>query len=483
MSYHFTGELYPFQQDVLEWTEDLASGIIGLDMGLGKTVATMAMMCQKAFKRTLIVLPLPILQQWRSSLLRFTTLEEKDIGVYQGRKRKSMRLKPFKVVLTTYECIRYDMSNKDSVLYKNKRSFDGMVLDEAHKIRNKKTATFKSCHEIGQYIAHKWLLTGTPIQNKIADFMSLCTFLDVVDVVNKHMVPELKNKYYYRLTKAQSGLQLPEKSITDDLLNFDEAHSDEYSMMLSETKELYEKYIAHPSRQEYGAVIVKILRMRQCCNHMDAHLNPEQYKVRKNRHDKASSAKFDKTIQLIKQAGNEKTLVFSQWTHSLDVLSRHLHKNGISYLQYDGSLDIAGKNELLEEFRDGPINVMLITLTSGGIGLDMSYANHVILMDSWWNQALEDQAIDRVYRIGQMKRVDVHRLYMANTIEHWMIEMKREKHTVDTQFHDGGDIYEPDKGLLKKLLHRFLYPQIDIEENEEEPLGEEEDESAGPSSK
>lgn len=220
---------------------------------------------------------------------------------------------------------------------------------------------------------------------------------------------------------------------------------------------MYEDYTSNPTQLNFSYLLVKVLRLRQCCNHSDAALDEKHYKMPSNRHDKQSSAKFNKIFEIIDSApSSDKLIVFSQWEHSLHILGNRLRERGVSHLQYNGSFDISERNQTIQEFRTGEKRVLLITLTSGGVGLDMSFANHVILLDSWWNQALEEQAIDRVYRIGQTKKVEVHRLYMNNTIEEWMVETKREKMKVDTQFHKDNQVYIIDKHLLTEILHRYI---------------------------
>lgn len=458
----FSGNLFPFQQQVLDWTQSVDRGIIGLEMGLGKTVITLAMICRKNYKRTLIVLPLQIIEQWRSSLVKFTNLKEGDIAIYQGPKRKSLNLLRYRVIITTYDVIRMEMPDEDSLLYNAREFFECIILDEAHKIRNKKTQTFRTCSDLAANITAKWLLTGTTIHNKFQDFLTLCEFLKLSGISKTEFTKvvtsaEWKKKYYYRLTKAQCDLQLPEKTIHEHFLNFDEEHSDDYQQLLDEIKEIYETYMANPTQLQFSHLIVKILRLRQCCNHMDAHLDPAHYKLARNRHDQATSAKFAKIIEIIQAAKRgDKLLIFSQWAHSLHLLAKQLDRYWIEYLQYDGSLDIGEKNQVLQEFKEGQAQVLMLTITSGGVGLDMSCANHVILMDSWWNQALEEQAIDRVYRIGQKKKVEVHRLYMSETIETWLVEMKKEKYKIDVKFHDENLQYMVDDSFLKKILHMYV---------------------------
>lgn len=456
----FIGQLYPFQTDVLNWTEGSDKGIIGLDMGLGKTIITIALICKKQYNRILIVVPLPIIEQWKTSILQFSTLKDKDICLYQGSSRKGMNLMKYKVILTTYETVRIDTVNKCSPLslVVNSQSLDCLILDEAHKIRNKKTNTNASCTEIGTHIDSKWLLTGTTIHNKFEDFYNLCSFIKIPDLSIENLTKkEYRDRWYYRLTKLECNLQLPEKSVHEHGLRFDDEHLTEYIELYDETKEVYEDYLARNSRSVFASLLSKILRLRQCCNHPDAILDFEQYKQSQNRHDGLCSAKFLKSLEIIKQLpSSDKIIVFSQWEHTLNVFANFLDCEKIKYLHYNGSLDTKERSKVLSTFKDSSVQVLLITIQSGGVGLDLNFANHIIIMDSWWNHALEEQAIDRVYRIGQRKKVEVHRLYMIDTIEDWMLQMKGEKQTIDKMFHEDSLIYQVNKSLLTKLLHQYV---------------------------
>lgn len=454
----FTGQLYDFQMDALNWSKGLNCGIIGLDMGLGKTVITIALLCQKQYQRSLILVPLPIIEQWRTSLLKFSNLKESDVCIYQGTSRKSKNLAQYKVVITTYDVIRMDMKDKNSRLAQGKSLFDCLVLDEAHKIRNKKTCTYTSCVELGEKITSKWLLTGTTIHNKFEDFYNLCRFIQIPglteDLISKK---DVRDHWYFRLTKSQCNLQLPEKFTHEYALHFDEEHQDEYHELYEETKELYDEYVADNSRSAFTGLLSKILRLRQCCNHPDAILDRESLKKSQNRHLDVSSAKFDKALEIVQKTPTEdKIIIFSQWEISLQLFALQLEQQKIKYLQYNGDLDTQQRNQVLNQFRTSDVQVILVTIQSGGVGLDLSFANHVIIMDNWWNSALEEQAIDRVYRIGQKKCVEVHRMYMIDSIEDWMLQLKSEKSKIDHLFHEESTIYTLNQSLLSKLLHRYI---------------------------
>lgn len=463
----FVGNLYPFQQKVLEWSLAIDSGILGLDMGLGKTIITLAIICEKKLGHVLIILPLPVMDQWRQAIHKFTDCPISQIGLYQGRTRSALHLNR-SIVLTTYDVVRMEMSYPGSPL-RQCGPFDGLVLDEVHTIRNTKTQTYACCDQLATSIPNKWLLTGTTIHNQFNDFYNLCQFLRLpglsrdqfrlTDTRNTGCL-EWRDRYYYRLTKDQCQIPLPKKTQQDHILEFDEDHRGEYMELYLEVKELYQMYLTESSQINFNSLLTKILRLRQLCNHPDASLSPEQFQIPGNRYQGAPSAKFELIRQLIQDLPvDDQMIIFSQWGHSLQLLGTYLKESGISFLEYNGSLDIGHRNLILKRFEEttkGKAKVLLITLASGGVGLNLTCANHVVILDSWWNPAMEEQAINRIHRIGQTKPVSVHRLYMSDSIEDWLRQMKVEKTKVADQFHANSLIYQVDQGLLTSLLHRYI---------------------------
>jgi len=221
------------------------------------------------------------------------------------------------------------------------------------------------------------------------------------------------------------------------------------------------------SRMNFTSILVKILRLKQCCNHVNAMIGSQQFadkggggrseKKFNNNETMISSIKFDTIMNLYNQKPkDQKMVIFSQWEVSLNILGQYFKSHGIDYLLYHGQLSMEQRQKVLDQFRTDTITVLLMTLTSGGLGLNLTCANHVILMDSWWNQATENQAIDRVYRIGQTRKVEVHRLVVNNTIEQWLVAMKEEKNKTVEYFDQYDDIYHVNRVTLSALLRRYL---------------------------
>lgn len=459
----FLGNLLNFQSEVFEWSEKTCKGILGLDMGLGKTIITIKIICSREYEKIIIIVPTSLIDQWVSEFVKFTDINPMNIIKYVGQDRDRLDMENAKIVISNYDTIRIDMEKTSSKLYLNRKRFDCMVLDEAHKIRNGKTKTYQCCYNLGQNCRSKWLLSGTIINNGFQDFICLAHFLQVKNLdadqfTNPAKISQWKSKYYYRLTKEDADLSLPGKVINDHYLEYDVNHKKIYDGLVKDTVEIYSRYLGNHSN--WNSLLTKILRLRQCCNHPYA-MSHEN--IEKDLLDNMG-CKFRKIVEIIRNSPqNDQILIFSQWDHSLSLLEQYLDRENIEYLYYNGRQTSVQKNQTIVAFQKFQIKTLLLTLGSGGVGLNLTNANHVIIMDSWWNPALEEQAYNRAYRIGQNKLVHVHKLYVKNTIEEWMIEMKKQKIIADQKFHEENSHYAIDRAILKNLLH--MHTTAELEEN------------------
>jgi SNF2 family DNA or RNA helicase len=308
--------------------------------------------------------------------------------------------------------------------------------------------------EIRTHCQEAFLLTGTTIHNQFDDFQTLCEFLSIPSRGTKGALPA----HYYRLVKEDVGeLKLPPKHLHEHFLKLDPFHQEAYTALYEGARTLYQQYLLNPELVDINCVLTKILRLRQCCNHIDSCLDETDYRNPEMRHDEMSSSKFDKILELIGELPTgEKMIVFSQWTQTLDILAQHLQKENIEYLQYHGDLSISQKNAVLNRFQKGSAQVMLMTIQSGGVGLNLTMASKCVLVDPWFNKALEEQAIDRIYRIGQTRPVEIHRFYATDTIEGWLISMKSEKEKINVSFHQTGEIYTINKAMLSQILGKYI---------------------------
>jgi SNF2 family DNA or RNA helicase len=463
----FTQTLYEFQAEVVTWMSQIVSGILGVGMGLGKTIMVIKTICDKQYNRVVIVMPPFLLTQWRQEIMKFSDLRSEEIVIYHGPQRNKLRhdLAQSRIVLTSFGVIQSDIMDQESLLfeYHINEKFDCLIIDEAHQLRNDKTIVYDRCLRLACKIPAKWLLSGTIIHNSIKDFMSLATIVDADNwekvKSDTELLNQWKDQYYYHLMKEECEVPLPEKHIYERFLEFDSNHMDEYLQILTEVKEVYKNYQTKQTAVNYQCLLAKILRLRQCCNHPNASLSTDDLKDEKNIYINPSCAKFEEIADICSQSNiDDKIVIFSQWTGTIHLIAKYLATKRISCIRYGGDLSLNDKNGIIDQFNHSSVKVLLITTKAGGVGLNLTKANHVILVDSWWNYAVEEQAIDRVYRIGQSKDVFVHRLYMEDTIEKWMIALKMKKQAINDKFHDKilGESEEISLPFLKQLLHNFI---------------------------
>lgn len=425
-------KLLPHQEIGAEWCleKEVAGCILADDMGLGKTVTTCAVLVRNPV-RTLIVAPLALLGQWKDEIAKHT--EGLETVVYWGANRKKTVISEADVVITNPETVM----GRSEVF----SGFSRLVVDEAHVLRNQKSKlhTVMSNLFCGDTNVRKILLTGTPICNKTADLIALVTLLNLGEYSEPefwkriHITKEIEalknirvNAILRRTKEEIMANALPNKEIRDVPINLDNSavYSKEYNRL---------------QKKQIKPVIAKILRLRQCVNqislvHKSIAADPDANLEYGDDLPTEISAKLTyirETIAAVPAA--DKIVIFSQWTGMLDHINRVCAECDTSAAMYHGKMGAGAKREALDAFRtDENVRVLLISLRAGGCGLNLCVANHVIITEPYFNAAEEKQAIDRVYRIGQTKNVVVHRLYVPNTVESWMLQLHKMKTTISS---------------------------------------------------
>lgn len=417
--------LLPHQQDALAWCKDHEETgcILADDMGLGKTVTSCALIASCApGTRTLVVAPLALLEQWQSEIHRHTT--GLTAAIYHGPSR--MDVPSADIIITTASTVASDFkrpvgASKRPVGASHMYStFGRLIVDEAHKLKNRKATTHMIFQHMFKNTPRKVLLTGTPICNNINDMISLITLLNLdpyssSDFWNhatlakriKH-VNEIKASVLLHRTKDMvlDG-KLPPISIRTSAMPLPGEQAEAYKTI---------------SNQPYDCKLIKILRMRQAANNTrlaDPDLSTTMCKKISQIHDILSKIPKD-----------EKVVIFSQWVTMLQLVADTLPTKP---LMYHGKCTPQEKKDALLAFREdnGPDSqVMCVTLKSGGCGLNLTSANHTIIVEPYFNHAEERQAIDRIYRIGQTRPVYVHKLCIAKSVENWMRMLQTTKCTL-----------------------------------------------------
>jgi superfamily II DNA or RNA helicase len=446
--------LRAYQQEGVHWLERLRrmhlGGILADDMGLGKTLQAIIAITQSRKENgeapSLIVCPTSLVYNWKEEFHKFNPLLKAIVidGTPDKRKKALKSIQDFDITITSYNLLQ-----KDIEIYKE-LTFNYVVLDEAQHIKNRGTRNAKSVKMIRA--SHRLILTGTPIENSLEELWSLFDFLmpGLLSTYDRFV-----EKYIRKLAsagvKTSDSLENLKKKVSpfilrrmkeDVLKDLPPVSEILYHCHLTETqKELYQSYAAS-AKEELSRLVKKegfdkiqihvlatLTRLKQICCH------PAIFA--KDTPESGDSAKYDMLMELLPSLieGKHKTVIFSQYTKMLTILREDLKQLGISFAYLDGS----SKNrlEIVKEFNEDPkVLVFLVSLKAGGSGLNLTSADTVIHYDMWWNPAVENQATDRVHRIGQQRSVSSYKLVTLNTIEEKILNLQNRK-----------------KGLVKKVIN------------------------------
>ncbi|HEY8123068.1 MAG TPA: DEAD/DEAH box helicase [Myxococcota bacterium] len=400
------------------------------DMGLGKTLQALATFGP----RTLVVAPTSLLANWRDELTRFRP--ELEVHTYHGADRELEDRAP--VTLTTYALLRRDAEALAAI------PWELVVLDEAQAIKNPDSQTARAAFALRA--ERRIALTGTPVENRLEELWSEMHFLnpgllggraDFDERVARPLAagdpdaaPRLRERlrpFVLRRRKAEVAPELPPR--TELVLHcvLSDAERAVYDAVRAATTPEVIARLAHGG--SVMEALEALLRMRQACCH--PRLVPGQ--------QLDASAKLELLADRLETIAAEghKALVFSQWTALLDLVEPRLREVGLDFVRLDGSTRDRGEVVARFQASAGP-PVFLISLRAGGTGLNLTAADHVFLLDPWWNPAVEDQAADRAHRIGQERPVLVHRLVAQDTVEERILALQQSKRALAAAALDGG---------------------------------------------
>ncbi|HUF94124.1 MAG TPA: SNF2-related protein, partial [Candidatus Limnocylindria bacterium] len=456
----FAGTLRGYQREGLGWLAFLQrfgfGGCLADDMGLGKTVQVLALLearREQAAGLSLVVVPKSLVFNWMQEAARFTPALRVLDHTGTDRTRDGDTFGGYDVVLTTYGTLR-----RDAVHLKD-REFDYVVLDEAQAIKNADTESAKAARLLRG--RHRLALSGTPIENHLGELWSLFEFLNpgmlgsasafglsgaggrTVDEPARALLARALRPFVLRRTKAQVAQDLPRKLEQTLYCELDGAQRALYD----ELREHYRRaLLGRIAREGLGRskiqILEALLRLRQAACHpalIDRGRAAE------------GSAKFDMLLPRLAEVADEghKALVFSQFTSLLALVRARLDRDGIPYEYLDGrTRDRAAR---VTRFQADPgCRLFLVSLKAGGLGLNLTAAEYVFLLDPWWNPAVEAQAIDRTHRIGQTRPVFAYRLIARGTVEEKVLELQQTKRDL------ADAIINADNSLLRTLTRDDL---------------------------
>ncbi len=451
---NLNGELRPYQQIGLKWLwTNIAKGFgvcMADDMGLGKTIQVISLILKmkeekKLKKPVLVICPTTLMGNWMKELQMFAP--ELDAVIYHGADRQLDV--NHDVILTTYAIMRIDVEDL------KKNSWGMIIVDEAQNIKNPDTAQTLAIKMLKADV--KIAMTGTPVENRLTELWSIFDFINkgylgsLRDFQKSYAIPIERFKEHSRANKLKMSISpfvlrrlKTDKNVISDLP--EKMVLNEYCYLSNVQKVLYEKTLNEMMSKisgftgvnRRGNIFKLITALKQICNH------PYQF-IKSGEMGAELSGKMAKCIDLVQNIleRGEKTLIFTQYKEMGDILCKVLSQEcNTEPLFFHGSLTVPQREEIINKFQNEENSkVMILSLKAGGTGLNLTSATNVIHYDLWWNPAVEDQATDRTYRIGQDKNVMVHRMITIGTFEEKIDEMlKSKKELADMAVYEGEKI-------------------------------------------
>ena len=428
-------ELRDYQKKGIQWLQMLHhygfGGILADDMGLGKTLQTIAFLSSQVQADTsvLILAPSGLIYNWADEFQKFAP--DLDVAVVHGLKshRESILAENHQIYVTSYATFR-----QDSEIYRN-LSFDFLFLDEAQVMKNAQTKIAQSLRRF--VVPSVFALSGTPIENHLGELWSIFQIVLPGLLPAKKEFMKLSTERVAQFIKPFVMRRKKEEVLTElpDLIEVvykNELEDQQKAIYLAQLQQMQER-LGQVSDSEFQRNRVEILtglmRLRQICD--TPALFMEDYQ--------GESGKLDSLRDLLVQIaeGGHRVLIFSQFRGMLDRIEQELPDLGLTSFKITGSTPSQERQEMTKAFNQGERDVFLISLKAGGVGLNLTGADTVILVDLWWNPAVESQAIGRAHRMGQEQAVEVYRLVTRGTIEEKIQELQEKKKNLVSEILDG----------------------------------------------
>ncbi len=452
--------LRPYQVAGYQWLNYLKDirwgGILADDMGLGKTVQALSFL--EYYKndtgkiKALVVCPTTLIYNWENEIKKFTPKLTYRIHHGATRTRIKEELLDHDVTITTYGTLRSDIKLLMSI------EFDYVILDESQAIKNPSSKVTRAASLLNA--KNRLCMSGTPLQNNTFDIFAQMNFLNPgmlgtmeffrqefaipIDKFGEQDRKEHLKKILYpfilRRTKEQVAKDLPEKQemilfceMEDEQRNIYDAYRNDFRNQILGTIE------TQGIQKSQLTILQGLMKLRQICD-SPAILN-EQEKFENH------SIKLDELArEITENIGNHKALIFSQFLGMLALIKAKLDELGVKYEYFDGSTSAPDREKAIQSFQNNDeIRVFLISLKAGGVGLNLTAADYVYIVDPWWNPAVEQQAIDRTHRIGQTKNIFAYRMICKDTIEDKILQLQEKKRAL------AKDIISDDTTFVKSL--------------------------------
>ena len=457
--------LFPYQKLGFNWLKNMYDigfgGILADDMGLGKTLQTISLLNEIYQENSnftaLIIVPSSLLYNWKEEIIKFTGITPVLVEGTAAQRRKIISKGSKGFLITTYQALRNDIEE-----YKN-REFDVVVLDEAQNIKTTTSQIKKAVMKINSKV--NFALTGTPVENNILELWSIFDFVipgyldnltkfkktykEAIVNPNSSKINNLREiiaPFLLRRTKKEVLTELPDKIESNMVVTLSTEQKQLYMSYIKQAKSEMKKFNENDNnRMKILAILTKL---RQICN--SPTLFKEDYK--------GEVAKLEVLRDILPDIteNGHRLLIFSQFVGTLKEIEKELADMGIEYFYIDGNVKSKERVDICNKFNAGERQVVLISLKAGGTGLNLVGADVVIHYDPWWNIAVENQASDRAYRIGQKKSVQVIKLVTEGTIEEKIIKIQESKRQLSENLLENKDgekvLFEMSDKELMELL-------------------------------
>lgn len=456
------GQLRDYQKEGLNWLNFLDEfnfgGCLADDMGLGKTIQLIAyflLQIEKGNKKpNLVVVPTSLLQNWAKEIEKFAPTLNYLVLYGNNRQTDTIKLNKYQVVITSYGTLLNDIE------YLKKQTFNSIVLDESQAIKNPNSKRYKAVRLLQgrQHI----VATGTPIENNTFDLFSQLSFAipglfgsqknfaadystpidQFQDTQRSKELMEKIKPFVLRRTKQKVAKELPEKTEITVYCEMGKEQRKIYDAYKKEFQAYLQEKEDDDIRKNGMHILQGLTKLRQICNSPGLLADSEGYGN--------DSAKLEELMQQIETIGpKQKILIFSQFVTMLDLIKARFDQEKIKYAYLTGQT--RNRQEQVDLFQeDEDTRIFLISIKAGGSGLNLTKAEYVFIVDPWWNPAVENQAIDRAYRIGQENKVIAIRLITPDSIEEKIVELQGQKNKL------AEDLIHTDSGFFKNLSKKDL---------------------------
>jgi SNF2 family DNA or RNA helicase len=443
------GTLRPYQRNGYSWLSFLKQRGLGAcladDMGLGKTIQTLALI-QKDWSEgerrpVLLVCPTSVIGNWFKEARKFAP--ELPVLIHHGAGRKRAGKFAAEVANQAIVLSSYQLLHRDEALLREVE-WGGLILDEAQNIKNAETRQSRAARSLRS--GYRIALTGTPVENNVGDLWSLMEFLNpgllgshsgfrksffvpIQVYANQAVAAKLKRitgPFILRRLKTDKSIisDLPDKLEMKVFCNLTKEQASLYEAVAKEAQDAIENA---EGIERKGLVLATLLKLKQVCNHPAQFLKDKSAIGERSGKLARLTAMLEETLEI-----GDRSLIFTQFSEMGEILQRHIQEVfGTEVMYLHGGTLKKQRDLMVERFSDpaGP-RIFLLSLKAGGTGLNLTSANHVFHYDRWWNPAVENQATDRAFRIGQMKNVQVHKFVCAGTLEEKIDEMIERKKDV-----------------------------------------------------